>query len=264
MGIRIKHVVVVSSIFAAVGFVYVIGFAEMDESRSPRAGAIDARASASRMVQNVRGYLASGQNESARRASDELMLAYPLDPRTWLNRAYAYRAGGTSGGGTRDEVEARTSWSQLFNMVDEEGIESQGVNRRLSSLYIRGWALRGLGRAAESRADFTRVAMLYESSLGVDSGAAVGEDFGKDLGAATAYNMACYWAMAGDGERAMAYWEAAVVGGYIAASGDSGWWRVDPDLELLHGDGRFMGVVDEWTESREGGDGDGADGGETP
>ena len=52
------------------------------------------------------------------------------------------------------------------------------------------------------------------------------------------YNLACYWALAGEIDRAMEYWKGCVEGGYDLGT-EGGWWRVDPDFEDLRLDTRF-------------------------
>ena len=79
MGITVKHVVVAALIFALVGFVYVIGFSEIDRARSPRARAMDAHPSAERLIGNVRGGMASGQGRIARALSPCFAPVHPAN-----------------------------------------------------------------------------------------------------------------------------------------------------------------------------------------
>ncbi len=263
MGITVKHVVVAAVIFAVVGFVYVIGFSEIDPVRSPRARALDARASVGRLIGNVRGGMASGQARIARAAGDELIVHYPKDPRSWLNRGYAYRFQSWDAEGTIEQ----DSWKELLRIVEGWDPDLMGVEVYGNALYLRGWALRGLGRIEESRADFRELAVATEESNGVSleslgwsregmgGGRAGGLNSGEvvemrpvsGVGVGMAYNLACYWAVAGEIERALMYWRVCVEGGYDLSTGGQ-WWRVDPDFEDLWGDERF------WEIAREGAD----------
>ena len=89
MGIQIKHVVVVASIFSMVGFGYVVGFAKIDVVRSPRAGALGRQAGVGQMVGQIRGNMVAGRDREAMRVGDELVMRFPQDPRAHLNRGYA-------------------------------------------------------------------------------------------------------------------------------------------------------------------------------
>jgi len=233
MGIQVKHVCVVSAIFAVVGFGYVVGFAEIDPVRSPRAGALGAQPSVGRLIGNIRTGMATGQDRSVRSAADDLVRLYPDDPRSWLNRGYALRYGG---GGVHDQ-EALECWERLLGMaegVDFDALSAGGLN---NALYLRGWAFRGLGRLEESRADFLRAALLTEQLVGFGDGGEIPDGAGSGI----LYNLACYWAMAGEFERAIACWGACVERGYDLNAGN-GWWRVDPDFEDLWEDDRFWQI----------------------
>lgn len=245
MGITVKHVVVAALIFALVGFVYVIGFSEIDRARSPRARAMDAHPSAERLIGNVRGGMASGQGRIARAAGDELIVHYPKDPRSWLNRGYAYRYRSWD----MDRTIERSSWEELLRIVEGWDFEEMGVGSLSNAYYMRGWALRGLGRVEESRADFREVALIAESATGraVGVGGIDPVDTPLISGVSTnaAYNLACYWAVAGERERAMGYWKMCVDSGYDLNTG-GGWWRVDPDFEDLWGLARFWEIAGDW------------------
>jgi hypothetical protein len=244
MGITVKHVVVAAVIFAIVGFVYVIGFSEIDPVRSPRARALDARASVGRLIGNVRGGMASGQGRIARAAGDDLIVHYPDDPRSWLNRGYAYRFRSWDA----DRTIERDSWRQLLQIVEGWDPDLRGLEVYGNALYLRGWALRGLGRMEESRADFRELAIATEESTGVslvmNGGDLSDSALVSGVGAGMAYNLACYWAVAGETERALMYWRVCIEGGYNLSTGGQ-WWRVDPDFEELWGDERFWEIARE-------------------
>jgi hypothetical protein len=114
---------------------------------------------------------------------------------------------------------------------------------------LRGWALRGLGRIEESRADFREVALMSEAAtgraVGVGSGDPAGQALVSGVGTGAAYNLACYWAVAGETERALGYWAMCVGSGYDLNTG-GGWWRVDPDFEDLWGESRFWEIARAW------------------
>lgn len=83
-----------------------------------------------------------------------------------------------------------------------------------------------------------------ESGDGADDGGGSIEIGAPGVGPGTAYNLACYWSVAGDMDRALAYWEVCVARGYTGAGSRNGvgaWWMVDPDLEDLRVDARFPG-----------------------
>lgn len=241
MGIQIKHVVVVALVFAFVGFVYVMGFAAIDP-RWPRAGAVDAQPSIRRLITNVRSGMVNGQALGAREAGDNLVELYPLNPQSWLNRGYAYRAwrGETVGADVSTRSEEVASWEGLLELLEVWKFDSiQGLPLR-SGLYLRGWSLHGLGRGEESREDFVRLAELYEGVSEIENGG-VGGVVDELAGPGVAYNLACYWSMAGETELAIGYWRVCVDGGFLQ-SGSSQWWRVDPDFELLWEDERFWEI----------------------
>jgi hypothetical protein len=286
MGITVKHVVVAAVIFAVIGFGYVIGFAEIDAVRSPRAGAIGARASFSRLVTNVRYAMASGQDRRARDGADELVAMYPAYAQSWLYRGMVNRytnpaylpsghgvdldgeLDGQSGGRSGVEGEAAglfgadgesskgvESWEHLLSILGERDLDSLDGTTLRAVLYQRGWAKRGLGRMDEARADFLRLARLMERAGGGGSGDSAGPVFGgawrdedgpviRSAGVRSAYDLACYWALAGRFERALDYWRVCVEGGYDL-NGSGGWWRVDPDFEDLWDDERFWGIAGE-------------------
>ncbi len=54
------------------------------------------------------------------------------------------------------------------------------------------------------------------------------------------YNLACYWALAGEKARAITWLRKSIQGGAVAA-----WMANDPDLESLHGDPEFEALVAE-------------------
>jgi len=232
MGIQIKHVVVVASIFSAVGFGYVVGFADIDVVRSPRAGALGRQAGVGQMVGQIRGSMMAGRVREAIRISDELIERFPQDPRAHLNRGYAYRMAGLD-----LEADGFESWGMLRVIVSQRSIESLSGNALGNALYLRGWSLRGSGLIEKSKADFSRLALMIEQGAGIGAGEAVPEG----VGVGTAYNLACYWAVAGEVDRAIGYWRACVEGGYDLNIG-GGWWRVDPDFEDLWEDERFWAI----------------------
>jgi len=239
MGIQIKHVIVVSLVFALVGFVYVMFFSTIDP-RWPRAGAMDAEPSVRRLVTNVRSGMVSGQVAGARAAGDELVERYQHNPQAWLYRAYAYRAwrGEPGGGSGQIHGEELASWEELGRLLDAWDFDTaQGLTLR-NGLYLRGWSLRGLGRLEESREDFARMAELYAEVSGIEHSGAVDEG----VAAWVAYNLACYWSMAGERELAIGYWRVSVEGGFIRGRDSGGWWRADPDFEDLWDDERFWEI----------------------
>ncbi len=234
MGIQVKHVVVVASVFSVVGFGYVVGFGDIDVVRSPRAGALGRQAGVGQMVGNIRGSMVAGRGREAMRVGDELVFRYPQDARAHLNRGYAYRMMGLD-----TQEDGFEGWGMLRAIVGQRSMLSLSGNALGNALYLRGWALRGVGLIDESRADFLQLALMTEQGIGVAEGEALAGS--GEIGRGSAYNLACYWALAGDYERAIGYWRVCVEGGYDLNTG-GGWWRVDPDFEDLWEDERFWTI----------------------
>lgn len=246
-----KHVVWVSAVLGIVAFVYVVGFAPMDESASPRAAAIDRQPPRTTVIASIRRSMAQGQLTAADRAADLLVEHNPEDPSAYFYRALVYRQMGQDESAISywamlDGILASlTSWTERYNPAELD--------------YFRAWAKLGIGDLDGSVAMFTKIADDLEarsvnSDLDDEDGSADSEmqvpvTTSRAYRAGVHYNLACYRAMAGDLMSARAHWELAVTQGYGV---DDGWWSVDPDLESLHTDeqfwtvGRALGPV--WTQ----------------
>ena len=159
MGIQVKHVAVVASIFSVVGFGYVVGFGEIDAVRSPRAGALGVRASMGQLIGNARVGMATGQERGALTAVDSMVELYPENPQGWLYRGLVYRSlGGGGGGGEGGGQEGVEAWERLLGLVGD--VELLSGRALAGALYQRGWAYRGVGRMEESRGDVLRLAEM--------------------------------------------------------------------------------------------------------
>lgn len=210
-----------SVVLALSSFVYVVGFAPMDETANPRAAAINREPTRGGMISNIRRMMAQGQITDADRTADLLLKNYPEDPSALFWRATVDQRLG-------DADSSHGHWAYL----DREFVNlvSWSERYRDSELdYFRAWSKQGIGEVEESKALFTKIADDLEerSDLGADPAS-------RNRGAH--YNLACYRAMSGDLESAIYHWQMAVENGY---GGDGGWWLVDPDLESLHEDDRF-------------------------
>ncbi|MGJ8636911.1 MAG: TPR end-of-group domain-containing protein [Phycisphaerales bacterium] len=236
MGLKLKHVVVVSVLAGLVGFGYEIGYGEIDVVRSPRAGALAAGPNRARLIQNLRKAMAAGQLESALGAAEDLGERYPQDATAQLNRGYAFRMAGR-------DMERFDGWAMLRVIVGQRDLEELGGSTLMNALYMRGWARRGMGEIERSREDFLRLAEGTEASLGIAWGEN-GErpEMVDGMGSLLAYNLACYWGCAGEVEKSLVYWGVAVERGYLENESIEGWWMVDPDFEDVRDDPRFMEI----------------------
>jgi tetratricopeptide (TPR) repeat protein len=228
MRINIGHVVAVSAVLGLGAFVYVVGFAPMDETRNPRAGAMNQVPSRQGLIGNIRRQMGFGQLEAADRLANTLVQHNSEDPSAFYYRGLVDRAMG-------DSESALVSWTVLNALLD--GLESWEARYTRAELdYFRAWGLFGVGEIEESRAVFGELADgLDEQIEGLDRGVEGGSSRRRGI----EYNLACYRAMAGEFEAAMEHWEQAVLAGY---GSDAGWWAVDPDLEPMHGDDRFWAI----------------------
>tara|TARA_R110002072_G_scaffold42064_4_gene117501 strand:- start:60475 stop:61248 length:774 start_codon:yes stop_codon:yes gene_type:complete len=224
MGIGIRHVVVVSALLGVGAFVYVVGFEEMDEADHPRAAAINQSQSSQRLIAQIRRQIAGGRLENADRVTDQLYKHYGRGPSP-QPEAFYWRA-------LVDDLQgnpaaARTNWAILKAMLDEPDRWSGGyTSERL--LYLRAWAMHGLGEVEEARGLFGTVADRLWIASEPKNG--TGERTSLDL-----YNLACYRSMSGQLPEALEHWEKAVERGYGRGTQDeTGWWAMDPDLEPLH------------------------------
>jgi len=227
-------ILAVASVAALVTFVYVLGFAPIDERRAPRAGAMSRPPGVASTAQRMRALLASGQTTHAATLGAELVGHHPKNATARLEYAQALGIDGRAG-------DALEQWGRLLAMGAEGGGSEGEGSGSLITPYQRARALVALGRADEARPILLELA---ESSGGP----------GGSRGGVDAYNRACYLALAGERERALESWRAATERGFASRSG---WWRVDPDLASIRGDDRFWAIVRELgPESVDGASGD--------
>jgi len=222
MGIGLRHVVWTSAACALGAFFYVLTLEPMDQTKMPRAGALDRVPPRGTLVHHIKSSLANGQLSAADRQSRELLAHHPEDLDAAFYRALVMRAIG------RDR-EAHTYWVMLGELT--EGLMGwSGWYTTEEIAYRRAWALWGMGREDEARALFNSIADRIIEAHGGSP-----EQVTDPL---TIYNLACYRSMGGRPERALEHFARAVELGYDNDRiGD--WWMTDPDLEALHGDDRF-------------------------
>lgn len=248
----IRGVILVSLILSVVAFLYVVGFAPLDTTRSPRAAAINAGPNVARSIRSIRLKMAQAQFESASAQAVDLVGHAPDSVQARLYAVLTLHLAGHA-------EEAGEYGVDLIAHTDR--LVREGLTLGEAELYQRGWGMRALGLEDDARANFRELAELIEGL----------PEFHPNR---NLYNLACYWALAGDVEAAMRWWERCVKGGGVM---EAGYWRVDPDLEALHGEARFwelgqmylvdandvsqlVPVPDTGVESLSGGEVDGVDG----
>ena len=222
MGLQIKHILTIATIFACVAFVYIIAFAPIDTRRSPRAAARNVIPSTQSLVGALRNQLASNQELSATRSADQLIIFYPNNPNAMLNAAFAYRAAGS-------REKELIVWADLYKWSMNQDTTSPSLipSQLANILYLQGWALLGLDQPDEAQACFAQVLELVKPTSPSPS-------------PILSYNLACYSALAGDTETALGHWKDSIESGYTPSTPP--WWTVDPDLENLHGREEFWTI----------------------
>lgn len=164
-----------------------------------------------RWAMQVRATASSGDWGAVRSQSRRVVRQQPR-----MQEALLFWGLGEERAGTPER--ATSAWTRL-EIVTRENI-GRG-NKHGRQWYYLGWALAGQGDiqgAAEAWGELVR-RMPRDGQ----------------------YNAACYHALAGDKEEALAAWERATAGQDRV---DPAWARVDPDLELLRGDPRFETGLD--------------------
>lgn len=223
MGISMRQVVWCSATLSLGAFFYVLTMEPMDERRHPRAGAIERVPPRSTLVVNICRSLGQGQLGVADRQSEALLRNYPDDLDAIFFRAIVDRKLG------REDLEGER-WAMLDQQT--RSLDEWPKRYSLSQIgYYRAWALVATGRVMEGQALFIELADQLEASAESD-----------DQGGLVQYNLACYRAMGGQRDAAMELLASALENGY---GQDNGWWMVDPDLESLWGEARFLEIGDE-------------------
>ncbi len=228
MGLHLRHIVWFSGALSLGSFVYVLALEPMDPARTPRAAALERTPSRRGLIGLIRRSMAVGQMAAADREADTLLRHFPDDPGAYFYRALLDRQLG------RDQA----ALAMFAKLRSELGSLDSWPNRyREHELdYLRAWARIGVGDAEEGRRLFAELAEGLELR-------ASGEN-GEVLTALTAYNLACYRAMAGQTDAALAWWSRAVELGYgRGGMGDRGWWKADPDLASLSDRGEFWEIA---------------------
>lgn len=221
MGMNIGHVVAVSAVLGLSAFVYVVGFAPIDEQASPRAGALNRVPDRATMISTIRRQMARGRIGGADQTSDLLLKHNPEDPGAYFYRAWVdHQLGATES--------ALANWTVLDAQL--RGLNTWPTRYTDAQLeYFRAWAKRGIGEIEQSQVIFGKMSEDLEGRFSKNADSEI-------TNTGILYNLACYRSMAGDIEVAIDHWERAVELGYRS---DGGWWAVDLDLEPLHSSERF-------------------------
>lgn len=117
--------------------------------------------------------------------------------------------------------QAAEVWERLAG-VSRENIRRG--SRDPAQWYYLGWGLRGIGDEPGAAQAWGELVRLMGDGVGFSG-----------------YNAACYHALAGNTEEALAAWER------FGESGDResmGWIRVDPDLDAIRDEARFRAVLE--------------------
>ncbi|MCB9840374.1 MAG: hypothetical protein H6809_01815 [Phycisphaeraceae bacterium] len=175
--------------------------------------------------QHVRQLAAQGDWSGVSRESRRVLGANPTHPEALLFRAIASERLGR-------EERARELWTQLA-----ESAQMPRAVRPLGGMswYYLGWALKGLGDGPGSQDAFRNLT--------------------AQMGPAGDYNAACYLALAGQEDAALDAFES-VMAGYVARlraapddqqlQWDYRWMLVDPDLDSLRDEVRYLEAVGEY------------------
>lgn len=216
MGIALRHVVWASATLSLGAFLYVVTLEPMDPEKHPRAAAIDQTPEREGLIARFRQSMSNGQMTAANAMSESLMEHYYDDPSTWFYRALISEATGN------DEAAAQ-SWRRLDAMMERlVGWKGRYSSEQIG--YFRAWGLIGVGKIEDGQAQFRELADRLQDRIRMVEVEQSGAH----------YNAACYRAMAGQTEVAMAHWARAVELGYRENGNEGGWWMVDPDLDSLH------------------------------
>ena len=221
----IRNTVVLASVAGAVAFGYVLGLAPIDERRSPRAGALSNRPRLYPTIDRIREYLATGQHDRAVSLSAELVEHYEGSTWVMLEHAQALEMSG------RQDA-ARQAWGRVlsaYESFEPRGETPERDRLTVSSRYEYARAMIGVGRVQEGREMMRALAQRAGEGTGGGAGSAA-------LGSTALYNLACYHAIGGEPDRALARWSDALGAG-LRMPDD--WWRVDPDLATIREDPRF-------------------------
>ncbi len=214
----IRGLVILSLLLALAAFIYVIGFAPLDPDRSPRAAALSAGPNIPRAITSIRAKMAQEQFESAAGQAVDLAEKVPDSPQARLYALLTLHLAGR-------DAEAMAYGADLVEITDEMLAEGQTLGT--TELYLRGWGMRILGIEEDARASFRELAARIES-------------LHEGHPSRNGYNLACYWALAGEEEAALAWWARTVHTGRLS---EPDYWRVDPDFEPLHDDPRFWALA---------------------
>ncbi len=221
--------------------------------------------------------------EASLRMLDEVIARDDLSPsmRAWIhrNRGWTLRNGGETEQAVADFESAlrldptdATSLGNLGYVLREAGRTEEALARARQAValeptvwwfhHAEGHVLSGMDRFAEATEAYGRGCAIHPSMTPCAALAGTLLQVGRREEAMTAaaraskmettlagsYNLACFWAQAGDRERAIGFLEESVKAGF-----GSLWLSTDPDLEPLHGDPRFEAIVDQIRAARRGG-----------
>jgi tetratricopeptide (TPR) repeat protein len=216
----VRSVISVSALLAVATFVVVLVFAPMPQRGR---GPVFVPASVEDQAARMRRALAEGRHAAAVSIANQTTEQFPDDPEAWLWQVQVQHALGHEAG-------ARVAAEQLLRVTESRPLPAGPLTQSVRS-YRLGWANWALSRQDAARAHFADAAHLYALS----SEGAVEE-------AVRQYNLASFFSMSGDPDRAAEHFALAVNANYRA---DAGWWKVDPDLDPIRTQRAFLdaGVV---------------------
>ncbi len=204
----VRVVISVSALLAAITFVAVLVLAPLPErARGPAV----VTATPDEQAARIRRALADARHAAAVTIANQTTEQFPQDPDAWLWQVIVQHALGHEAG-------ARVAAEQLLRTTEATPVPAGPLTQSIRS-YRLGWANWALSRHDVARSHFADAANLYlPSSEGL-------------LDEATRqYNLASFFAMSGQPERAADHFARAVGSNY---RDEDRWWKVDPDLDPI-------------------------------
>jgi tetratricopeptide (TPR) repeat protein len=185
------------------------------------------RSAAGQFSSVARELYAEGAFEILEAVARKRVELVPADSEAWLFQAFALER-------LDAPAERLTAvWQGLLELAQgqlearSEGggdlytLAGWGGRPPLEPWFARGWALKGLGRAEEARAQFRALLEGYVLRGSGEPGV---------IEAAGDYNLACYAALAGETELAV---ECVEMGALRSGGVTPAWAQVDPDLDAI-------------------------------
>lgn len=179
---------------------------------------------ATRDIGELRRLLSAGRLDDAVAKGESIVAEAPDASGAWwlLGEAYGRRAG------EGDEQRSREAFQQVDRLLTEAAERYRSPDR----FYRLGFVRRRAGDEERSREAFAQAAAIMRRHIA----RARDEDGGSDRH----YNLACYAALAGQRDEALAAFERAVELGYD----DPEHARADTDLDAIRDDPRFVAAME--------------------